>query len=824
MQGLPEVLQHAEHVVVELGRRRRDAGHPAEHVLVVLIQQGLEPGKLFAVHPVEETGGEAAYDQVAFPGAPPEAAEPQLPAQPFERFRHRLPAGSAAIIAGTPEAGESPSVRLAPAGRGFRRRTASGISALRMRPEILFPLFAPVTSLKGVGPRTAKLLESVAGPQVLDLLWHLPGGMVDRRHAPRVADAIPGAVATLTVVVGAHAPSRDRHLPYRVRCRDDSGELTLVFFRGRERHLLEVLPPGEVRVVSGRIESFRGEIQMTHPDRIGSFEELESIRAIEPVYPMTAGLGPGVLRRALDTALAAAPELPEWHDAAWKERRRWPGWREALRTAHAPRTDSDLAPDGPARERLAYDELLANQLALLLVRERERRRPGRRIAGDGALRERLVAGLPFGLTPSQERAIGEICADMASRARMLRLLQGDVGSGKTLVALVAMLAAVEEGAQAALMAPTELLARQHHATIAPLLEPLGVSAVLLAGRNAGAGNASTRMAISSGAPKIAIGTHALVQKSVNFRDLALVVVDEQHRFGVHQRLALADKGAAPDVLVVTATPIPRSLLMTAYGDLTVSRLTEKPAGRRRVETRALPLSRLDDVTARLGEAVAEGTRAYWVCPLVESSEKTDLAAATERHAALAARFGARVGLLHGRLDAARKEAVMAEFAAGAIDILVATTVIEVGIDVPEAGIMVIEHAERFGLAQLHQLRGRVGRGEAGSSCLLLYGPSPGRAAEARLRALREIDDGFVIAEKDLALRGAGEMLGSRQSGLPRFRVADPAAHGDLVAAARDDARLILERDPDLGSGRGEALRVLLGLFERDAVVKNVLSG
>ena len=693
-----------------------------------------------------------------------------------------------------------------------------------MRPEILFPLFAPITSLKGVGPRTAKLLESVAGPQVLDLLWHLPGGMVDRRHAPRVAEAVPGAVATLTVVVGAHTPSRDRHLPYRIRCRDDSGELTLVFFRGREPHLLEVLPPGEVRVVSGRVDSFRGEIQMTHPDRIGSFEELESIRAIDPVYPMTAGLGPGVLRRALDAALAEAPDLPEWHDAAWKERRRWPGWREALRTAHAPRTDSDLAPDGPARERLAYDELLANQLALLLVRERERRRPGRRIAGDGALRERLVAGLPFGLTPSQERAIGEICADMASRARMLRLLQGDVGSGKTLVALVAMLAAVEEGAQAALMAPTELLARQHHATIAPLLEPLGVSAVLLAGRNAGAGNASTRMAISSGAPKIAIGTHALVQKSVNFRDLALVVVDEQHRFGVHQRLALADKGAAPDVLVVTATPIPRSLLMTAYGDLMVSRLTEKPAGRRRVETRALPLSRLDDVTARLGEAVAGGARAYWVCPLVESSEKTDLAAATERHAALAARFGARVGLLHGRLDAARKEAVMAEFAAGAIDILVATTVIEVGIDVREATVMVIEHAERFGLAQLHQLRGRVGRGDAGSACLLLYGPSPGRAAEARLRALRDIDDGFVIAEKDLALRGAGEMLGSRQSGLPRFRIADPVAHGDLVAAARDDARLVLERDPDLGSERGRALRVLLGLFERDAVVKNVLSG
>ena len=693
-----------------------------------------------------------------------------------------------------------------------------------MRPQILFPLFKPVTRLKGVGPRTATLLESVAGSQVLDLLWHLPAGMVDRRHAPRVADAAPGAVTTLTVVVDAHRPPRERHLPYLIHCRDDSGELALVFFNGREKHLLEALPPGEVRVVSGKIESFRGKLQMTHPDRIGTFGELESIRRIEPVYPMTAGLGAGVLRRALDAALAEAPDLPEWHDGAWKKQRRWPAWREALRTAHEPRTESDLAPDGAVRERLAYDELLANQLALLLVRARQRQRPGQRIAGDGSLRRRLIAELPFRLTPSQEQAIGEISDDMASGARMLRLLQGDVGSGKTLVALIAMLAAVEEDAQAALMVPTELLARQHHATIAPLLEPLGVPVVLLAGRNAGVGNDKMRMALSSGASKISIGTHALIQKSVSFHDLALVVVDEQHRFGVHQRLALADKGIAPDVLVVTATPIPRSLLMTAYGDLAVSRLTEKPAGRQRVETRVLPLSRLDGVIARLGDAIARGTRAYWVCPLVEASEKTDLAAATERHAVLAKRFGARVGLLHGRLDSMQKEAVMAEFAAGRIDILVSTTVIEVGIDVPEATIMVIEHAERFGLAQLHQLRGRVGRGEAGSTCLLLYGPSPGRMAEARLRTLRDIDDGFVIAEKDLALRGAGEVLGNRQSGLPRFRIADPAVHGDLVAAARDDARLILERDPELVSERGRALRILLYLFERDAVVKNVLSG
>ncbi|MGB0631465.1 MAG: ATP-dependent DNA helicase RecG [Alphaproteobacteria bacterium] len=693
-----------------------------------------------------------------------------------------------------------------------------------MRPEPLFPIFAPVTGLTGVGPKIGKLIEQLAGPNIVDLLWHLPTGLIDRRYAPQVSEAIEGSIATLTVIVDKHEPSPRRGLPYRVRCRDESGFLTLVFFNGRESYLRKMLPEGETRVVSGRIENYRDDIQMTHPDHIGTIAEIDSIKTVEPVYPMTAGLTPKPLGRAIAAAVDMAPELPEWQDAAWLKKQKWDGWRESLNKAHKPESEAELQPDAPARARLAYDELLANQLALLIVRRRQRKRAGRSITGDGALRERLEQALPFSLTGAQRKACAEIAGDMKSDTRMLRLLQGDVGSGKTVVALLAMLTAAEQGAQAALMAPTEILARQHFATIAPLAEAIGVPVVLITGRDKGKKREELVARLKSGETPIAIGTHALFQEDVAFDDLALVVVDEQHRFGVHQRLALAGKGAAADILVMTATPIPRTLMMTAYGDLEASRLTEKPAGRKPIETRAMPLSRLEEIVDRLRGAVASGARIYWVCPLVEDSDVLDVAATTERHAALAQRFGDRVGLVHGRLKAAEKDAVMARFADGDLDILVATTVIEVGVDVPEATIMVIEQAERFGLAQLHQLRGRVGRGDRPSSCILLYGEPLGETAKARLKVMRETDDGFVIAEEDLRLRGAGEVLGTKQSGLPQFRMADLAAHADLIGAARDDAQLILGKDPELESERGQALRTLLYLFERDAVVKTALSG
>ena len=693
-----------------------------------------------------------------------------------------------------------------------------------MRPEILYSLFAPVTSLSGVGPRIAKSIEKVAGPRIVDLFWHLPNGIIDRRHAPRVADAEPGVVATMTVRVVRHQKPGNPRRPYKVYCADDSGTLALVFFHARPDYLRRVLPEGETRVVSGTVEIFGREIQITHPDHIGTLEELERLQAVEPVYPLTAGLTLKVLGKAIRAALEQAPELDEWIDRAFLARHGWKPWHAALGEAHAPADAAALEPTSATRQRLAFDELLANQLALALVRANMRRVAGRGLEGDGRLRRKVTQALPFRLTGSQEKALDDIAADMAADTRMLRLLQGDVGSGKTVVAFLSMLNAVECGAQAVLMAPTDILARQHLAAIEPLAAAAGVTVALLTGREKGRQRKTLLDDLAGGAAGLAVGTHALFQDDVAFHDLALAVIDEQHRFGVHQRLTLAAKGRAADVLVMTATPIPRTLMLTAYGDMDESRLLEKPAGRPPVDTRVMPLERLEDVIAAVARAAEGGAKVYWVCPLVEESEALDAAAAEERHGQLAQVFGERVGLLHGRLKGTDKDAAMQAFTAGPVDILVCTTVVEVGMDVPAATVMVVEHAERFGLSQLHQLRGRIGRGTMASTCLLLYAAPLTETARGRLAIMRQTDDGFRIAEEDLRLRGAGELLGTRQSGMPEFRLADLAAHAELLAAARDDAGLILGRDAELTSARGRALRTLLYLFERDAAVKYLRSG
>ena len=700
-----------------------------------------------------------------------------------------------------------------------------------MRPSLLDPLFASLTALSGIGPKLEKLFRRLFGQpdrpaRIIDVLLHMPSGMVDRRAQPKLRDVVPGTVVTVAVTVDRHrrAPPHRSRAPYRIETYDDTGTLTLTYFNARRDYLEKLLPVGELRHVSGTATLYDGALQMTHPDRVMSESELAAMPLIEPVYPLTEGLGINQMRKAVDGALSKIPALPEWQDAAWLKRNRFPSFADAFRTLHRPAELDDLKPEGPAWSRLAYDELFAGQLALALVRAHQRRQPGRGSSGEGLLRAKVVAALPYSLTPSQIKAVNDIVTDLALPHRMVRLLQGDVGSGKTVVALLAAATVVEAARQAALMAPTEILARQHFATIAPLAGKSGVRVAILTGRDRGKDRTATLERLAAGEIDLVVGTHALFQDEVAFRDLALAIVDEQHRFGVHQRLALARKGDAVDMLVLTATPIPRTLVLTFFGDMEISELREKPAGRLPIDTRAVPLARIDEVVAAVGRALDDGQRVYWVCPLVEESETTDLAAAEERFAQLKKLFGDRIDLVHGRMKGADKDRVMEQFAAGETQLLVATTVIEVGVDVPEATVMVIEHAERFGLAQLHQLRGRVGRGSGRSTCLLLYRAPLGETAKARLAILRETEDGFRIAEEDLRLRGEGDVLGTRQSGMPGFHVARIEVHGRLLAPARDDASLALSRDPDLTSPRGAALRNLLYLFERDEAVRLIRSG
>ena len=698
-----------------------------------------------------------------------------------------------------------------------------------MRPPILNPLFAAITTLPGIGSKVERLYRRLLGrdeaPRIIDLAFHLPTGTIDRRAQPKIKDVVPGGVVTVTVTIDRHrpAPPRRARAPYLIYASDDTGDIILTYFNARRDYLERLLPVGGRRIVSGTTALYDGMLQMVHPDRVVDESEFAKLPLIEPQYALTEGLSMNQVRRAIEGALAKVPALPEWQDAAWLARSNFPTFADALHDVHRP-PQPEISPADTAWSRLAYDEFLAGQLALGLVRAHARRPRGRQSTGDGTLRKRIIAALPYNLTGSQLRAITDIVADLSKPERMSRLLQGDVGSGKTVVALLAGASVIEAGRQAALMAPTELLARQHWNTIAPLAQAAGIRAAILSGRERGRARTDILARLARGEIDLLIGTHALFQDDVDFRDLALAVVDEQHRFGVHQRLALARKGEAVDLLVMTATPIPRTLVLTFFGDMDSSELREKPAGRQPIDTRTIPLERLNEIVDAVGRALREERRVYWVCPLVEESELIDLAAAQDRFRTLAARFGGVVDLVHGKMKGPDKDAAMARFAAGESKLLVATTVIEVGVDVPEASVMVVEHAERFGLAQLHQLRGRIGRGNERSTCLLLYKTPLGETAKARLAVMRETEDGFRIAEEDLRLRGEGDVLGTRQSGLPGFRVARIETHAPLLQAARDDAALILARDPELTSARGEALRVLLYLFERDEAIRLLRAG
>lgn len=717
-----------------------------------------------------------------------------------------------------------------------------------MRPAILYPLFKDVGTLKGVGPNMKAALSRLLahksplhaqqaqsrGPVIRDMLFHLPSGVIDRRTIYKLADIPVGQVATAIVTIQSHhAPpkARGRKLPYRVICGDDTGDMILAFFNARADYLSAQLPIGKQCIISGVAERYDGVLQIAHPDVIAPPDKLNEVATLEPNYPLTYALGQKHLRKLILQALQQCPDLTEWLDNDLLLSRNWEGWKQSLQRLHKPDDVSDIALDSSARQRLAYDEILAHQLALAMLRKQVKRKAGIIIPPHVPLREQLIAQLPFTLTDGQRQVLYEMDADMQSGDRMLRLLQGDVGSGKTIVALLAMLSVIGQGYQAALMVPTEILGRQHLATIRAMVEPLGLRVAMLHGKIPAKERKELLADMASGAVHITIGTHALFQQSVAFAKLGIVVIDEQHRFGVEQRLALSAKGDKPHILLMTATPIPRSLTMTAYGDMDSSSLREKPAGRPRIDTRAIPLSRLDEVVEGLHRAIAGGSKIYWICPLVDEPDpeqptafEGDLAAAEERHRVFTKIFGNRVALAHGKMKSADREASMQAFATDGADILVATTVVEVGVNVPEATIIVIEHAERFGLAQLHQLRGRVGRSDKASSCILLYNPRCSEVAKQRLKIIRESDDGFRIAEEDLILRGAGDVLGTRQSGLPDYYFVDLAAHRDLVALARDDVKLILHRDAPLASPRGENLRHLLYLFEYDSSLHYAQAG
>ena len=693
-----------------------------------------------------------------------------------------------------------------------------------MRPSILYPLFTPIESIKGIGSKYAKLIKNLCGEKVIDILFHLPFNIIDRTKLVSLNSAQDGKIWTGVITIKEHQKPASKKHPYRIYCTDGTAELVLVFFKVYEDSLVKNYPIGSRRAISGKIEYFNGIWQMSHPDFVVAENKLKEIACLEPVYPLTAGVTNKMMLKLEAEAMQRVPSMPEWLIAESLGDLEYISFNQALQIVHHPQKIADLMPNSIARRRLAYDEILSNQLALALIRQKVRQQKGRSFVGNNKLYQKVLDTLPFALTKAQENALEEIAADQNAPYKMLRLLQGDVGSGKTVVALLSMLKVIEDGAQTALMAPTEILAKQHYETISDLCKETDIKVGLLTGKLRPKEKREIYEKLKQGEINILIGTHALFTESVTFKDLGYIVIDEQHRFGVNQRLSLSAKGAMCDVLVMTATPIPRSLLLTAYGDMDYSKIGELPKGRKPTKTVVMNVNKMPDIIAGLKRKIDAGTRAYWVCPLVEESEKTDLAAATERFEMLQQSFGDKVGLIHGKMKEAEKDAVMEEFKKGKKTLLVATTVIEVGVNVPEATIMIIEHAERFGLAQLHQLRGRIKRGYEAGNCILLYSYPLSHIARERLDIMKQTEDGFYIAEKDLELRGGGEILGTRQSGFTQFKLADMTCHTDLLIKARDDVQQILKTDPKLESERGKALKILLYLFEQDEAVKTYLAG
>ena len=693
-----------------------------------------------------------------------------------------------------------------------------------MRPEKIKSIYSSISELPGVGPKIENLFNRMGIFRNLHFLWHIPYNVIKRQKHLNIHEAEINSLVTLKIKVLRHKPSRFKRQPYKINCICGETPIDIVYFYARHPVMRATLPVGKEKYVSGKLEYFRNNFQITHPSHIIDAEQIKSLKDIEPVYSLTSGLSQRIVLKYLDKILNSLPKFDEWIEKKILKKYSFENWNKSINSIHNPKNSEDLINNNIFRRRLAYDELLAHQLAISIIRNSNQKKLGIFFNKKSNLTENFIKKLPFELTKSQNKAWDEIKEDLMSRDQMVRLLQGDVGSGKTIIALLSMLLAVESGYQASIMVPTSILANQHFQNISELLKHSSIKIILLTGKDKGKNRLEKIKIIENGEANIIIGTHALIQDDINFKSIGIVVVDEQHRFGVFQRMAFTYKGVRPSVLVMSATPIPRTLSLAAYGDMDETRITEKPIGRLPIITTSLKFINEFKLIKRLKEKIKTGEKTYWICPLVEESEELDLKAATTRYNNLNKIFKKQVLLVHGRLHEKEKEEIMEKFKNENYKILVATTVIEVGIDIKDATTIIIEHAERFGLAQLHQLRGRVGRNNLQSYCILLHKDSIGDNAKRRINKMKATNDGFEIAEEDLNIRGPGEILGKKQSGIPSFKLADLTYDADLLKDAREAATEIINTNPKLNNNHGNNLKELLYLFERDVAIKTLQAG
>ena len=692
-----------------------------------------------------------------------------------------------------------------------------------MRPAYLDLLLSPINKLKGVGPKIENIINKLGINLNIHFLWHFPYKIIEKKYYENIHDAPLNQFVTLKIEVIKHYPSKFRRQPYRVSCLANETAIDIVYFNARHPVIRSILPHKSFKMISGKLEFFKNKFQITHPSNIENVTDIQLLREKEPVYSLTAGLNMKTFIKLSNQVLDSIPNLKEWIEERLLLKYNFISWKEAIEKLHNPEIEDTYSEKNIFRRRLAFDELLAHQLAICIIRTIDNKKISVVFKNNNKLKNDLIKNLEFKLTNSQINVVDEIQKDLVSNKQMIRLLQGDVGSGKTIVALISMLTVIESGYQVTLMAPTSILAYQHYENISKLILNLPIEIDILTGKDKGKKRIEKLDRIKDGKTQIIIGTHALIQEGVNFKKLGLSVIDEQHRFGVYQRMAFNYKGFRPSILVMSATPIPRTLTLAAYGDMDESRLIEKPIGRKPIKTTSLTLKKEKNLIERIKKKINNSNdKFFWVCPLIEESQELDLKAATDRYIALNKIFKNKVMLIHGQLSEKDKELTMEKFKNEDYRILVATTVIEVGIDIKSATTIIIEHAERFGLAQLHQLRGRVGRNDEESYCILLHKENINDTAKKRLDIMTNTNDGFLIAEEDLKIRGPGEVLGKRQSGLPSFNIADLSYDGDLLEEAKLYAENIISYDPQLNQNKN--LKDLLYIHERDTAIKTLNAG